>query len=259
MQPVGAQQTETAIEALRGVFGDGLLAVYLHGSAVSGGLQPQSDIDLMTVVDGAMDTQQRGALLSALLRISARYPAPVGGPRCLEVMVLQRADLVVPAYPARAEFLYGEWLRDAFDDGELPMPVCDPEITLVLAQARQAAIALAGSQPEDVLPAIPSDQIRCAMADLLPSLVAGLEGDERNGMLTLARMWRTAARGDFVSKDEAATWAAARMPEPESKTLLEARDAYLGRGEDAWWDRPQAVRAVTDCLRVRVEALLKRG
>ena len=34
------------------------------------------------------------------------------------------------------------------------------------------------------------------MRDALPSLAAGLDGDPRNVLLTLARMWRTVATGD---------------------------------------------------------------
>ncbi|MDM7853300.1 hypothetical protein QUF18_20350 [Pseudochrobactrum kiredjianiae] len=36
-------------------------------------------------------------------------------------------------FPARAEFVYGEWLRDSFEAGEVPLPNNDPEYTLVLA------------------------------------------------------------------------------------------------------------------------------
>lgn len=256
MQPLTDGQVQAALDVLQGAFGEALLAVYLHGSAVSGGLQPQSDIDLIAVVGRAVALQERQDLLSALLKLSARHPATVGGPRCLEVMVLLRADLVEPPYPARAELLYGEWLRDAFEAGEMPMPVSDPEITLVLAQAQQEAIAIAGPEAMAFLPTIPLAQVRQAMGELLEPVVAGLSGDERNGMLTLARMWRTAATGDFVPKDVAATWAAARMPGPEAATLLEARDAYMGKAVDTWSNREQQVSRVADFLRGRVAALL---
>jgi len=58
---------------------------------------------------------------------------------------LRRSDgvcekrIASPKFPARAEFVYGEWLRDAFEAGEIPLPVRHPEITLVLAQAKHTA------------------------------------------------------------------------------------------------------------------------
>lgn len=252
MQPVDAQ-AHAATEILRALFGDALLAVYLHGSAVSGGLRPRSDIDLLAILGRPMTGGERESLLAALLRLSGRHPAPPGGPRCLEVIVFLKADLAPPDFPARAEFLYGEWLRDAFEAGQRPMPLCDPENTLVLAQARRQALALFG--PE-LLPDIPEAHIRRAMREALPSLLAGLHGEERNVLLTLARMWRTAATGAFVSKDAAADWAVPQMPAAEAATLAHARDAYLGRIDDAWDERQDAARRTGDWLHERVSALL---
>ena len=131
------EQIRSTLALLRRVLGDALLGAYLHGSAVSGGLRPQSDIDLLAVVDAALAASQRKALLMDLLRLSGRHPAAAGAPRCLEVMVFCKADLAGGDYPAQAEFLYGEWLRSAFEAGEIPIPERDPEYSLIIAQARQ--------------------------------------------------------------------------------------------------------------------------
>lgn len=61
--------------------------------------------------------------------------------------------------------------------------------------------------------------IRLAIRDALPILLDGLSGDERDVLLTLARMWRTAQMGDLMSKDHAASWAAAKMPITEADML----------------------------------------
>lgn len=121
------EQIPSALEILHRILGDALLDVYLHGSAVSGGLQPQSDIDLLAVVGSDLTENQRNDLLTDLLRLSGRHPAVPGGPRCLEVMVFRQSDLTQGDYPGRAEFVYGEWLRDAFEAGEGSMPDRDPE------------------------------------------------------------------------------------------------------------------------------------
>jgi predicted nucleotidyltransferase len=253
--PEHLEQAWAATEVVHSLFRDALLAVYLHGSAVSGGLRPHSDIDLIAVIDRPMTKEQRKSLLSDLLRISGRHPAPAGGPRCIEVMVFLKADLVTPGFPARAEFIYGEWLRDAFETGELPMPAADPENTLVLAQARREAFPLLGPGAEELLPAIPLEHVRRAMRDALPTLLDGLHGDERNVVLTLARMWRTATTGEFIAKDAAATWAATRMPDQEAATLIFAREAYLGRVEDNWGKRQAAARQTAIYLHQRVSEL----
>ncbi len=228
------EQASNAMAILCDILGDGLLAVYLHGSAVSGGLRPQSDIDLLAVAARSLTKDERGALLSSLLRLSARHPAVPGERRCMEVMVLSRRDLADNLFPARAEFIYGDWLRAAFEAGEKPVPVQDPELTLVLAQVRQEARPLFGPDRDVLLPEIPAVTVRHAMHDLLPSLLEGLQDDTRNVLLTLARMWHTACRGTFVNKDEAAFWAIPKLTGEEALMLSRARRAYLGEITDSW-------------------------
>lgn len=251
-------EAQAALALARSVLAETLLAAYLHGSAVAGGLRPQSDVDLLMVVDQPLSLAARKALLAGLLEISGRHPASPAGPRCIELMIVEGSELAALRYPACCTFVYGEWLRDAFEAGEFPGEVCDPEITLVLAQARQEARALDGPAAADLFPVIPDADIRRAMRDGLPALTASLGGDERNVLLTLARMWRTAATGDFVGKDAAADWAMPRLPEPARAMLRLARDAYLGRTADDWSAHAAQARQATDHLHRKVAALLDR-
>ncbi|AJE47703.1 aminoglycoside nucleotidyltransferase ANT9 [Celeribacter indicus] len=240
--PHQTEQIQSALLILQRSLGDALLGVYLHGSAVSGGLRPQSDIDLLAVVESELTGNQRNGLLRNLLHLSGRHPAVPGGPRCLEVMIFRRSDLARGDHPVRAEFVYGEWLRDAFEAGESPMPEHDPEYSLVIAQARQQAIPLLGPPGDDLLPEVSPEHIRQAMRGALPDLLDGLHGDERNVLLTLARMWHTASTGVFVTKDAAADWAIPRLSASDAMTLDYARRAYLGEITDDWSSQGDAAR-----------------
>ncbi|MCR6502498.1 aminoglycoside adenylyltransferase family protein [Shinella sp. CPCC 101442] len=229
-----SEQVPAALAALHDSLEDCLRAVYLHGSAVSAGLRPQSDIDLLAVIDRQMTQSERTTLLSSLLKLSGRHPSAPGGLRCLEVMVFTRPDLASGHFPARAEFIFGEWLRDALEAGETPMPVQNVEFTLVLAQAQQEAIALFGPDRDAVLPMIPVSDIRNAMRELLPELMGAVREDTRNVLLTLARIWYTARNGTFVSKDEAASWAIPQLSDRSALILDYAKRAYLGEVGDNW-------------------------
>jgi len=255
-KPAQDDQTKAATAALCGILGDALLAIYLHGSAVRGGLRPRSDIDLLAIVDSPMADGERRDLLSALLAISGPYRGPSEGPRCIEVMVFVRSALFEQDVSAQAEFVYGEWLRNEFEKGERPVPVRDPENTLVLAQARRESRPLFGPDASELLLEISLKHVRRAMRDALPSLFDGLRGDERNVLLTLARMWRTARTGEFVSKDEAAAWAVPQLPGQDAAILDFARRAYLGEVDDHWEGRQDALQRTAKYLRQRVSELL---
>jgi predicted nucleotidyltransferase len=250
--PEHVEQARAVMGAFRDIIGDDLLAVYLQGSAVSGQLRPQSDIDLLAVVARDLTEAQRDNLLTALLRLSGRHPAEPGGPRSFDVIAFRKGDLAEAGCSARAEFAYGEWLRDAFERGERPNPARDPDHTLVLAQARQRAIPLFGPSALELLPEIAAEQVRQAIGEALPVLLEGLRGDERNVLLTLARMWHTASTGEFVAKDTAAAWAIPQIPEQDATTLDFARRGYLGEVPDDWSSRADVARELAANLEERV-------
>ena len=250
-----------ALSILKERLGKSLIAVYLHGSAADSGLQPHSDVDLLAVVDRPMTAESRQDLAAELMRISGRYPSDLEGRRPLEVIVFLCADLSAIRYPARCEFIYGEWLRDAYEAGAIPEPACDPELTLILAQARECAKPLLGPSASELLPAIPKDDIQRATRDALPALLEALPDDARNVLLTLARMWRTLATGDFVPKDAAALWAESLLPTQETAVLADARRAYLGLMEDNLSGRGREVRRMAswlhDCVTVELDEIIR--
>lgn len=250
------EEAAKALIVLQECLGPSLQAVYLHGSAVKGGLRPNSDVDLLAVSDQPLTPETGAGLVDRLLQISGRYPVKPGTPRCLEVMIFLRQDLAALHYPARCAFIYGEWLRDEFEAGTVPKPHADPEYTLVLAQAAQEAISLVGPMREHLLPTVPNEDVRRAIADALPALLGNLAGDERNVLLTLARMWYTLETGKFAPKDAAAEWALP-LVSPETAAVLKlAQSAYRGAAVDDWQSHPLLAGQAADELAHHVRALL---
>lgn len=246
-----------ALRILMHRLGSTLRAVYLHGSAVGNGLRKGSDVDLLAVVEESLPASVRTPLSNDLMAASGFYPSDPMGRRPLEVVIVRLADLEPLPYPARFEFVYGEWVRAAVEGGAVPQVEANPEFTLLLAQARKEAVSLVGPNIADLCPDIPSDVIRRAIGDLLPELIRSVEGDERNVLLTLARMWRTLSTGQFVSKDSAADWAAPRLSGRAAAILALARDAYLGDGDDDLHLRRAEVSTTTEEISERILACLR--
>jgi streptomycin 3"-adenylyltransferase len=232
--PVPAQ-TDAALRAIDAT-GVAPLGVYLYGSAVDGGLRPDSDLDLFAVVPGPLPAPQRDALVAALLPISERSRRPAAW-RPLEVTVVT-ADAVRPwNYPPRLELQYGEWMRAQFAAGErTPWPSVSPDLAIIVTMVRQSGRPLIGPPAVELLDPVPAHDLVRAMTDELPSLLAELEDDTRNVLLTLARIWLTATTGQIRPKDVAARWAAERMP-PHLRPVIErAGELYVVGGFGPWPD-----------------------
>ena len=86
------------------------------------------------------------------------------------------------------------------------------------------------------------------------------EGDTRNILLRLARIWQTVVTGIIDRKDRAAEWAQERLP-PDCRQLMEpARARYLGRQPDEWADLGSEARACAAYMisQIRREAARRR-
>lgn len=239
-------QARTAVELLQGLLAGNLRGVLLYGSYTQGGLQPGSDLDLLAVLRRPLDAGTRTALMDALLDLSA--PPGDADIRALELTCVVDSDLRPWRHPARRELQFGEWLRADLEAGVVPLPVEDPDLALLLTQARAHGIALLGEAPVRLLPEVPSADIRAAMYAMQPEVARNLVGEEVHALLTLARMWVTLDGGEIVAKDVAAARVLAWLPETRRAPLERARDVYLGRCADDWRGWDARVEACVDAM-----------
>ncbi len=131
-----------------------------------------------------------------------------------------------------------------------------PVLAIILSQVRQCSIPLAGEEAGSILPPIPEADVRRAMWDCLPELIAHLKGDERNVILTLARMWVTAVTGEFVAKDEAAKRVIPLLPAVQAALVDMAGKAYRGDCVDHWENLELELTALVDHLEQEIVTCL---
>lgn len=231
--------------------------VYLTGSWVIGGLRPDSDIDLLLVTKRSLSPYDRNDLLDFLLQFSGRRATVCPG-RPLEVTSLVLDDVVPWRYPPVCDFLYGEWLRDEFSNGQVPQRRANPDLAVLITSARQHAKCLRGAHPHTLFEPVPTGDLRRAVRDSVEPLLSNLIGDERNVLLTLARMLVTVETDQIVSKDEAAERLLPGLPAQERRTLSLASDAYLGRAVDDWGQRAREAHDAATHLAARVHERISR-
>jgi streptomycin 3"-adenylyltransferase len=225
-------QIERIVRVVDEALGPEALGIYLHGSAVHGGLRPASDLDVLVVAGRSLDGQQRQALVDGLLPISG----PRRGGRSIELTVVAQPDVRPWSYPPTCDFLYGDWLRGDIEAHGPPKPEPGPDLAIVLTLVLAGNHPLRGPAPAELLdPVPPADVARASVAGI-PGLLDDLPGGTRNVVLTFARIWTTLSTGEIRSKDAAADWALAHLP-PEHRPVLEhARQLYLTRtyADETW-------------------------
>jgi streptomycin 3"-adenylyltransferase len=241
------EQAERATTILREAMGDAVLGVYLHGSAVEGGLRPRSDIDVLGVTRRPSTREERRSIVARLLAISG-WHAVEGPARSIELTMVVQDEVRPWRYPPPLDLQYGDWWRAELERDEEPWTSPNPDLAIVLTAARTSARPLVGPPITEAIDPVPVPDLRRALLDALPSLLADLEGDEANVVLTLTRMWLTMVTGAIEPKDVAAGWAIERLPVQHRAVVARARAVYVDGTADDWADLRVELRACVDLL-----------
>lgn len=245
-----------ALQIIQSCLGRSVVGIYLFGSWAVGGLRPDSDVDLLAVVNSSLTELDRRRLVEELMQVSG-FIGNQTDTRPLELTVVLLSEVVPWRYPPKHELVYGEWLRDQFEAGRIPAPEHDPDLAIVLKKVRDSSTALVGPDAAAMLDPVPIADVQRAMLDSLPSLITSIRGDERNVLLTLARMWLTAAEGEITPKDVATEWAIARLDREDALLLDLARKGYRGECDDNWAGKDAEVLALALSMKRSIEKNLR--
>lgn len=237
--------------------GPRLLALHLLGSAVAGGLKPHSDIDLLATIDAPLDGAERAALMRALLGLSA-WPGTHAALRALELTIVVRGEIVPWQYPPRRDMQFGEWLRGDIEAGVYEASLPDPDLAILLTQARESGIAVAGPPARDWFAPVPKGDLVRALLDTMAQWNGPEDwaGDELTVVLALARIAYSADTGRIVPKDIAAAWALERLPARLQPLLAQARAAYLGGPAEPFVAEPGLLTDYVRHMRGQAETVL---
>jgi len=236
MRPADDEQLHRVVAVIERVVGNETLGAYLFGSAVLGkGLRPDSDLDVLAVLERRTSRAEKVALVDALLAISGRE-TETGTWRRVELTLVVQSEVRPWRYPPSMDFQYGDWLRGSFETGSVEpwLTRVNPDLATLITMVIFANRPLLGPPPGDLLESVPRADLLRAGMDGIETLRDDIASDTRNVLLTLARIWTTVVTANIRSKDAAADWALDRLPGEYVPTLVRARAAYLGGGQETW-------------------------
>lgn len=229
-------QINQCLNLLKNILGSDLLGVYLYGSSVFGGLQRYSDIDLFVVVNRSTTHEEKAKLAVSLLQISGIYMKSSKLP--IEMTIVNKSDVNPWHYPPYFDFQYGDWLRKEFESGNIePWPSKEmPDLAILITQVLLANKVLLGPDPNELLSKIPYQDFIQAITKSLDTLMADLQSDTRNVLLTLARIWNTVETDSILAKPVAAYWVITRLPDNYRPVMERAKAICQGEQDDYWDD-----------------------
>lgn len=219
-----------------------VIGVYLYGSATTTGLRPDSDIDLLVLTRRSLIDSERSALVSMLLSLSgwkghaSRFP-DAAARRPLELTSVVLGDLHPLTESPQCDFQYGEWMREELLGGRLPQPAHDSDVVTLLATAHGSHEALRGPALDELIDPVPAELLRQALLATVPEVIQNFVGDERNSLLTMARIVVTMETGQVVPKDAAAHALATKLTGHDRELLEYALAGHLGLVRDDWSER----------------------
>jgi predicted nucleotidyltransferase len=221
--PIAALLPEL-VDDLRSTLGDDLVGVYVYGSAITGGFDPEtSDLDLLIVTETDGATIDLETLDGVHERLSEREPDWA-----------DRLDLAYVGRATLASFRSGGVVVSISHDDPLQRydEAQDWLQTWYLVQLADTPVV--GPRVPDVVPPIaPEEFVRAVVRSTLELADKAL-ADERDGwrayaLLTLCRVLVTMETGTLVSKQDAAATIGHEIPEaqPSIDAALKFR---MGRG-----------------------------
>ncbi|MEB7421259.1 DUF4111 domain-containing protein [Staphylococcus arlettae] len=232
---ISDSQINKVLLELENLFSKDLLAVFLYGSYVNGGLKNDSDIDFLVIINRDMSKEEKETLISKIMPISKKIGEDTSL-RYVELTVINYFENILWSYPPIEEFIYGEWLREDYLNGIIPEKRCNIDLTILLYQVRTHSISIYENNfIENTIPEIPFTDLQKAIKDSSKEIIRNYYGDETNVILTLCRMILTYTTGSFYPKDLAGNLLIEKLPIEESNLISIAIDNYKN-GNDVNWE-----------------------
>lgn len=241
------KQIDETINLVKAVVGEKVLGIYLYGSYIQGGLMPQSDIDIFVLLNDPTDDGEKQQLVKGLLEISIEDPNDKRRP--IELNMATQAELKPWSGSPHMDFQYGEWIRQEIESGKIsPSADADTDLAIIVTQVLTQGKKLYGEDASQLLDPLPFEEVQRIMVSEVDGLLAELQDDTRNVLLTLVRIWNSLESNTINSKQDAAAWALDKIPQVFKPLLEHALAVRLGKTDEDWGSYQTLVRPFSEYI-----------
>lgn len=223
--------TDAIVDASRDAFGDGLVGVYLHGSAAMGCWNPsKSDVDVIVVVDETPDKASKLRFLDCIVGINSRATK-----KGVEISVVRRdvcSDFVYPT-PYELHFSPTHLALYYADKDEYLRRLCgvDRDLAAHFTVINKYGVALCGAPVSDVFGEVDAEYYLDSIAADVECAREDIKRDPLYITLNLCRVLAYARDGLVISKKDGGEWGLEHLPERFRPLISRALCCYIGDGE----------------------------
>lgn len=180
--------------------------------------------------------------------------------RALEVTVVVYAHVQPWRFPPYVTYILANGYETTFWPTPMP-PQPDPDLTILLAQARQASHPLIGPDAKTLFNPIPKEDLLSTFQHTLNQWRSpdDLSGDERNIILAIGRIWYSVHTHKITTKGQAAAWLIPQLPAQHAQLLATACAEYLGHTTHDWHSALSQVIDFVAHAQTRLNLLITTG
>jgi len=214
------------IENYKTILNDNLVGIYLHGSYVMGGFNPNiSDIDFLVVLEEDIDDSVKKNLINVLLENDKYSPA-----KGLEMSIMKVSDTLSPSKPTPFVLHYSNYHKPKYI--KEPDYICsgedDPDLLAHLTIIKSRGICVHGTPIKNVFGFVPIQYYLDAIMYDIDDARNGIDDLHEYYVLNLCRSLYYLKEGAISSKAEGGEWAKNNLPYRFMNLIQEALNKYSG-------------------------------
>lgn len=219
---------DNIVEKYKSILNDNLVGIYLHGSYVMGGFNPNiSDIDFLVVLKKDIENIVKRKLINVLLESDKYSPA-----KGLEMSIMKVSDTLNPSKPTPFILHYSNYhkLKYINESDYICSGEDDPDLLAHLSIIRSTGKCVQGKPINEIFGFVPIQYYLDAMMYDLNDARNGIDELHEYYVLNLCRSLYYLKEGTISSKAGGGKWAIDNLPVRFKNLIQEALNKYSGNG-----------------------------